>query len=713
MSREVSLVFRAGDQVSGPVNTMAGSNDRYNKSLQETARLAQDYRKRQEEIARQIAKTQTAMVGASDEVKKAKKAFAELNDEASRKSLEEAYGRYNKAADGLAELKTAANDTRRAMRDLNDQERKRDEQQRKSAEAQRKIAEEQRKMVEEQRKMAEEQLEVAEEVGGTGGSMLSQLGQAGLTKMVGDALSEVGTAIVGSAFGSDVGTMFSATLSGAVSGAALGSIVPVVGTAVGGALGGAVGAIQGGVQLFQKEDDAFKGYVQEQTQGQLQQRAADIQSGSTIAAGREQDAIAFERMLGEGVGDQYLTDLRAMAAKTPMEYGDLTAMSRKLTAGFKDDPSRMLDLMRSIGDAGSAVGVDASGMESMSAAMSRMQTRGRVDMESLNLIQERGVDAIGMLSEGLGKTKAQVLDLISTGKLGGEEAVQLLQDKMDEWYGGAMAKQSETFAGRASTLADAEKEMQNAYGEGYNEEKGRGIVAQTEWLSGMSGEAQQEANRAMGAYQASLENAKDQYVRDAVDEAMESGAYQEAKAAGDAAEMGRIIAQAKVRGQSEYNANEGRDDLLASELALAEGIRRDTEGNAAFYDAGLMRGRAFSRGLGDGMTDAVNSFLHTPVNELIFGTKPTGLGGDSVRGGGFGGKPNAWGLDRVPYDGFPALLHEGERVLTAREARQQDGGGGGVVIQTGPVTVREEPDIGKIAQELLRQAVRAKLLAAP
>ena len=28
--------------------------------------------------------------------------------------------------------------------------------------------------------------------------------------------------------------------------------------------------------------------------------------------------------------------------------------------------------------------------------------------------------------------------------------------------------------------------------------------------------------------------------------------------------------------------------------------------------------------------------------------------------------------DRVPYDDFPALLHEGERVLTAREAREAD-----------------------------------------
>lgn len=34
--------------------------------------------------------------------------------------------------------------------------------------------------------------------------------------------------------------------------------------------------------------------------------------------------------------------------------------------------------------------------------------------------------------------------------------------------------------------------------------------------------------------------------------------------------------------------------------------------------------------------------------------------------------PYASGLARVPYDGYPAILHQDERVLTAREAREQD-----------------------------------------
>ena len=36
----------------------------------------------------------------------------------------------------------------------------------------------------------------------------------------------------------------------------------------------------------------------------------------------------------------------------------------------------------------------------------------------------------------------------------------------------------------------------------------------------------------------------------------------------------------------------------------------------------------------------------------------------------------------MPYDDYPALLHEDERVLTAAEARAMDSGGGGSVTVT-------------------------------
>lgn len=74
-----------------------------------------------------------------------------------------------------------------------------------------------------------------------------------------------------------------------------------------------------------------------------------------------------------------------------------------------------------------------------------------------------------------------------------------------------------------------------------------------------------------------------------------------------------------------------------------------------------------------------------------------------------GGGSHYHGLDAVPYDGYQATLHKGERVLTAQENRAYEGGGqssGGTVtsvsVTGNQFIVRQESDIEKIAYELAK-----------
>lgn len=73
--------------------------------------------------------------------------------------------------------------------------------------------------------------------------------------------------------------------------------------------------------------------------------------------------------------------------------------------------------------------------------------------------------------------------------------------------------------------------------------------------------------------------------------------------------------------------------------------------------------------------------------------------------------PKAYGLNYVPYNNFPAMLHEGERVLTASENRGY-GKGGGVSVTGNNFTVREEADIGKIARALFREIEKTRMVMA-
>lgn len=73
-----------------------------------------------------------------------------------------------------------------------------------------------------------------------------------------------------------------------------------------------------------------------------------------------------------------------------------------------------------------------------------------------------------------------------------------------------------------------------------------------------------------------------------------------------------------------------------------------------------------------------------------------GVSGTPTGGSGGGGKtaaPLRSGLWRVPYDGFPAVLHANEAVLTSSQAdkwRTSRGGGGGVVVNVYAQTLSED-----------------------
>ncbi|WP_433943604.1 phage tail tape measure protein [Paenibacillus sp. SN-8-1] len=66
-------------------------------------------------------------------------------------------------------------------------------------------------------------------------------------------------------------------------------------------------------------------------------------------------------------------------------------------------------------------------------------------------------------------------------------------------------------------------------------------------------------------------------------------------------------------------------------------------------------------------------------------------------------KPKAGGIDRVPYNQYPASLHAGEAVLTREEAKRYRAGAGGaptVTITGNTFHVRQESDIDAIARRL-------------
>ena len=651
---EASIVIKSTDRYSDAVKSMAKTTRAFTKDVDSLEEGLYALNKNKYTLKLDVKKAQQAL-------KEAEKQFEKTGDAADGLKMELAQANYDNAVRNLNVVAKAARDTEKEI----------------------------------------SKLENRSGSGGGGGaanfgkSIVQALAISGISDSAKQLLSQGATTLAGSAFGSEGGMLISNALSMATSGASAGFMVAgPVGALIGAGFGSLVGLGSGALQSYESRDSSFKSYVQEAVQGQLDEQTTSLTSGSALAASRETDQISFATLFkGEDKAKQYLADLVQMANTTPFLYDDLTAMSKTLATYGYDDTS-ILPVLQTIGDAGAALGQSTSDMNAVATAIGRMKSSNKTTLEYLNILNDRGIGAVGMLADAYGVDQGTVYSMISKGKIAGQDAARIILDALTESFSGSMEAQSKTFSGITSTIEGLQQELDNAMGEGYNAARMQGLEAQKDWLGGESGQEMQEAYKAIGAWKASLENAKEQYIRDAVNAAMSSEEYKTAEAEGDAAEMGRIIMKAKIYGMNEYNANEGKDEVLAQELSLIDSVRGDTALNDSYWDAGYTLGQEFSKGRAAGMagfyviTDSSDSY-----------TAPSEVPRSAVyAGGGY-----AAGIDYVPYDNFPALLHQGERVQTAVEARSEKNGVGGVQIIMNGTVIREDADIDRVAQALLQR----------
>lgn len=689
----LNIYLTATDQMS-PV--LASITDKTKALDKESQQLQATYKSLQEAnkglITQKVA-LQAKLKDVNQEVKDAKKNWEKLKDEASEDAYKKALAHQKELRDSLA----ATN-----------------------------------KALQENQKIYKENIETIRKGG------LSQDGKLGLSdmakglmagqigQMFADSLGGLGQSVLTSAIGTPQASLVSDTLSGAISGGAAGAMFGLPGIAAGAALGGFSGLISGGTKIFEAKDDAFKDYYGGLYEDVSARPGQMITAGSSTAAGREKDQISFTTLFGDRqVAENYLDNLVDMANYTPFLYDDLTAMSKTLaTYGYsaQKDPEKeragetdnnyILDTLQTIGDTGAALGMGTSDMTAVATALGRMKSSDKTTLEYLNILNDRGIGAVGMLADAKGVSVGDMYKMISGGEIAGSEAVEIITAAMRDAYAGSMEKQSKTFEGITSTLEGLEQELENAGGEGYNTLRQSGKSAMVDAYGGELGDALKEINAVLGENQARKENLQDQYYRDVMGTVLSGSRgetwdeldedqqntltemnqqYTELKQhyeasrdedgnATDAeagAQLESLYEQAEALAQSYFDNSEFVKMLNDTELDEVQAILDNTAGLQNATQATYNLTQQLSKGMGSSFFSYAGR-ASGDSSHSVDPAKPVTNFSDAMAMRGMPAnwtppeKSHAFGLNRVPFDDYPALLHEGERVLTAREAREQD-----------------------------------------
>jgi tape measure domain-containing protein len=466
--------------------------------------------------------------------------------------------------------------------------------------------------------------------------------------------------------------------------------------------------------------------------------AAGVTAGGTagiihslnIAGQMEQTQMAFETMLkSREAGQKMMRDLTAFAIDTPFEFMDLSKNAQYAMAmGFKQDD--MLSLLTDAGDAASGTGRGTEGMENIIRALGQMQQKGKVSAQEINQLAENGIGAWRYIAGAIGKTTAETMKLAENGLIPADKAIQSIRKGMRQDYSGMMIKQSRTLFGLVSSFKDfANLNIFAAFGGGIKD----GILPyMTKFLDGLNEnedglEKMQskliEVGKTIGDWVGKKADALYRYF----DKLFNNPAFMNADLGGKI----KFILEDMYQGVKTWFDGEGGEKL---QNAFADGTRAAldliidvaTEYVPKFATLGLQIGGAMGKGITDSLvgsnpTIEAEGKTYDMPQDPLFGIlnnitdKAFGDSENPILRALFRdpfkhlNKPKAFGMSRVPYNNYPALLHEGEKVLTKQETNQSSGDGSVIVNMNGPITIREEGDIKKVAIEFKNELIKAKL----
>lgn len=215
------------------------------------------------------------------------------------------------------------------------------------------------------------------------------------------------------------------------------------------------------------------GGMQSMMQGVGQFAGMSAMNGLSAAFGFAKDAvfgfnatlqnsgIAFTTMLGSATKAQsFLSDLQKFAKSTPFEFQGLVQTAQNMM-GMGIAAKDVIPDLTALGDSVASIGGSQEQVKQVTLAFDQMNAKGTLDMGNMNQLMEGGVpNALKIMAAAYKVTTGDMIKMISTGKVQSSVALPALIQGLEKGtastaaLGGMMDKQSQTFTGALSNIAD-------------------------------------------------------------------------------------------------------------------------------------------------------------------------------------------------------------------------------------------------------------------
>ena len=187
-------------------------------------------------------------------------------------------------------------------------------------------------------------------------------------------------------------------------------------------------------------------------------------------------------------------ELNDFTAKTPFQLEQVSSAARQLLA-VGTQRNELQDQLKMLGDIAASSG---QSIEDIAAIFAKVQAKGKVELENLNQLAERGIPIFDQLRTVTGDANME----FGAGAVSVEQFNEALGNMTKEGglAAGAMENLSKTVEGRISTLMDnlGIELAKAAEKTGLTSKFGKVLESATESLRGLSGVAQSDVSAALG-----------------------------------------------------------------------------------------------------------------------------------------------------------------------------------------------------------------------